>query len=306
MKPKINTLLILFVCSIFSCSLFSNQGWERKSIGKTYSGAYKKTSVTAAALLLKRLGDNRTIEEIREKILSNCVYFRFLGRKLYKSFKITKKLKKNESFKKKFSIRFIKYVLNSLLSCEIITKSEIVYKIKSAKSNSSIGKHNNIIKEVFRLAKIFKGPVISLKKERSKPGYAKFSKKKFEQFPKKLKRKSNKKLKHAIKILKSLNSLKSAIRKAQQKCIGKNFKTKSSDCRKSNRLTDKYILKASPVELLLKKSCQREKKNCFKYKICKKMFRICRKYNNINRNLKNQKAFYFARVFSSIIKNLNK
>ena len=83
MKPKINTLLILFVCSIFSCSLFSNQGWERKSIGKTYSGAYKKTSVTAAALLLKRLGDNRTIEEIREKILSNCVHFRILGRKLY-------------------------------------------------------------------------------------------------------------------------------------------------------------------------------------------------------------------------------
>jgi hypothetical protein len=291
------------------CTSTSNSGWIRKSIGRSWKGGFKKVSASAAALILKRLGDKRSYSNIEEKILKNCVHFRFLGRKLSRRFKITKKTKKNNLSRKSFSVGFVRYVLKSLLGCEIVRKSEVVYKIKRALRKNRISRHRRVFNKSLALVKSFRGPVLKISKKRSKPGYAKFSKGKFTRFPKKPKRNSNKnrKVKKAVRNMKNLKSLLKRLASAQQSCRNSGYKKGSSSCRRAVTLSATYIRRGSRVKKILENSCRKYKRSCFKYRVrCSSMFKMCKRSLRLNKGLKIQKAIHFARVFTSIIRHLNK
>jgi hypothetical protein len=303
---KLNFLLLfLSLSSYIICSSTLNSGWVRKRIGRNWKGGLHKVSASAAALILKRLGDKRSFSHINEKILKNCVHFSFLGRKLSRKFKISKKMKKNKSLRRNFSVGFVRYVLNSLLRCKIVRKSDVSYKLKRALRNNRNGRHRCIYKKAVALVKSYRGPVLKINRSRSKPGYAKFRKGKFTRKTKRNNR--SKKLKRAIKSIKNLRNLLRRSFSEQQNCRNNGFKKGSISCKRANRLLTRYIRRASKVKKILNYSCQRYKKSCFKYRIgCSKMFKMCKRSYRVNIGLNSQKAIHFARVFASIITHLNK
>jgi len=76
-----------------------------------------------------------------KKIKTRCVHLNYLGRKLYRKFKVNKKTTKNSKSKSKLAINFVKYILNRLLACKVVKKSSVAFKLRAAlKGASKTGK----------------------------------------------------------------------------------------------------------------------------------------------------------------------
>lgn len=291
--------IISFV--ILSLIVISLCGKPKAISGKLDNSRFKKASALTAALILKRLGSKQSTNALFKKIRSHCGHLRFLGRRLYRKFPVTKKVRKSGKNQKTFVTNFVSFVLRRLLSCKVVANNTLSYKLKSAlRRSKSAMRRNSIIRNVLRLATSFRGPRISLKKKRN-PNKPKFVKK----FSKKPKKKS-KKLKRALKKLKNVKRLRKQLQAAQNKCKKNGFKRNTSSCRQARRLGISYRNKAKKVKRVVVKNCRKLKVACFKRNWkCKRMFRICKKAKKVTKSLRSAKSAYFARLFTSIIRKLN-
>jgi hypothetical protein len=291
--------LISFV--VLSFIVISQCGKPKPIAGKLDNSRFKKASALTAALILKRLGSKQSTNALFKRIRTHCSHLRFLGRRLYRKFPVTKKLRNNVKSQKSFAKNFVSFVLRRLLSCKVVAKNTLSFKLKNALRRSKTARNIQVvIRNVLRLASSFRGPKISLKKKRNpnKP-------KRVKKFSKKPKKKS-KKLRKAIRKMKKVKGLRKQLLRAQKNCRRNGFKRNSSSCRRSRRLSRSYRNKAKRVKTVVVKNCRKLKTACFKRNWkCKRMFRLCQKAKKLTKNLRSAKASYFSRLFTTIIRKLN-
>ena len=293
------SLLIILLITLANC------GKPKAISAKVDNTRFIRSSQMTVALLLRRLGSKSSTKALFNKIHKKCLHLKFLGKKLYRKFKLTKKLKKSQKKQKRFASSFVKFVLRRILTCSVVRKHTLAYKFKSAlRRVNRARKSPRIIHSVLRLAKSFRGPKISLKKKRN-PRVPKLVKK----FSKKksTKAKKNKKnLKKTVKKLKRVRNLKKSLAAAQKRCRRNGFKKQSAPCQRAVRLSRTYRSKAKKVKKVVVKNCKKLKIACFKRNWkCKQMFKICRKAKKVTKSLRNTKATHFARLFAAIIARLN-
>ena len=222
------TLISLVLLSLIAIS----QSGAPKSLGAIDNSHYKQVTAHTTALILKRLGSKQSQKSLVRAIRRKCVHLRFLGRKFYRKFGITKKVMKSKSKQQNFSVRLLKFVFKRLLSCSVVRKSTVSYKIRNALKRVHHSKNKSkVLNHVMRLARTFTKPKISLKKVPK----VKFSKKKSN----KSKKKSNKKLKKAAKKFKKIKSLKKRSVNAAKRCKQSGFKKNSASCKLSRKLNKK-------------------------------------------------------------------
>jgi len=162
---KQERIILLLISLIIIQTTFEGRP---KALGY-FDTPFKKTSQLATALILKRLGATRNLKTLNKKIKTGCVHLNYLGRKLYRKYKVNKKNTKNNKSKSKLAINFVKFILNRLLVCKVVKKSSVAFKLRAAlKGASKIGKNKNLVKLAFNLIKSFRGPRISLKKKGKK------------------------------------------------------------------------------------------------------------------------------------------
>jgi len=243
----------------------------KQALGKLDNSEFKRQSALTAALILKRLGVKKSTSALTKQIQTNCAHLRFLGRKMYRKFQITKKIKKSGKKQRGFSKKYISFVLRKLLACSTVAKSPVAYQLKNALKNANKAKKSSkIVKSALKLAKAFKGPKINPKKKKAKnvPKKAKKGKKS-------KKGKKGKKVKKALKQLKKSKKLKKKLVKAQKKCRKNGFKSKSKACKKAKKLGKTYRKKAKKIRKVIGKSCKKLKKLCFRINLnCKQMFNL--------------------------------
>ena len=290
------TLISLLIISFIVVS----QSAMPKSLGVLDNSKYKKVSANTAALILKRLGSKQSQKSLYRALRKNCVHFRFLGRKFYRKFALTKKVMKSQNKQRKFTVNLLKFVFKRLLSCSVVRKSTISYKIRSALKRVHHAKKKGIImSHVMRLAKTFTKPKITLKKVKR----IRFVKK----FTKKTKKNKSKKLKKSVKNFKKIKSLKKKSVNAAKRCKRNGFKKNSASCKLAKKLNKTYRKKAKKINKVLTKKCGNFKKSCFsriKFN-CKKMFKYCKLAKKSTKSLRNSKGSHFARLLVSVINSIN-
>jgi len=270
-----------------------------QTLGRTYNGSYKRVTALTTALIVKRLGSNKSVNSLYKAVRKNCVHLRFLGRKLYRKFAVTKKINKNGRKQRNLANRFVIFVLKSLLSCDVVNNSSAAGKLKRALKNASqTGKSSKIVKKTLKLVKSFKAPSLKAQNHKktkknliSKPAITKTDKKN---------------VKKAIKKMEKTKNLGKQLVKAQKKCREKGFQKGSKHCNKAKKLGKKYRKKTQKIKKVLSKNCRELKVQCFRKDMnCKKMFKICKKAKTIKKKLRSAKAEFFARVFAKIVEKLN-